>query len=154
MECLNSGDLNGLYRYILDGGEIENLELDKKFINRHMPNPYFVVEDVKRFISNGGDTLWKLLKERDDFNIKFNMLVERWLDEGGDINIRHPVTGNYIPHENMSMFLSLSKKHRLKFKHNLTFATNFDGDEAGVLYKQDKRPRLELNSDNFVETFF
>lgn len=129
MNFIQDGDLEGLYQFMGRGKTVENVALPLEHTTPSMPNPYYPVAAIKDFVSQSGDVLWKLL-QHSQANVS---LLREWLDSGGDINIRHPVTGNYIPHENLNLFMSLSfRNYRHRFRYNPSIIENFVGLQPGV----------------------
>lgn len=127
MDFLLSGRLKELYDFMIENPEFEGLDhrvpLPYNYRQYGHPEPFYPIVAICEFMVNDGPALWELGVERNDA-----AYVKQWIKKGGDITIRHPVTGNTIAHDNYSLFLSLDLPNALE----ILFMTNYNDIEAHV----------------------
>lgn len=130
IEMIKSGEVDLLYQVILNKEFDFNLEtlfsfvLPQKFSKTNHPNPFYPVKEIVEFIENGGDELFRLLKE-DEFDE-----IYKW-SKTHDIGLQHPITGDTVFHHQYSLCNLFNDEQLINIHNRL----NFDGESIAVGFK-------------------
>lgn len=125
MNYIETGDISGLYDALIEDPDLftgldTQVELVALSDDYKYPESYKPVQEILEFKSSGGVELWEMLYNED---VK---KIHQWLDEGGDVFIRHPVTGDTIAHINYKIFQAL-QFHDVTVKEEIAAIENFKG---------------------------